>query len=345
MSLRERYSLLAALRAAADGTWSQAQYEASRSLHLTSKMQALPFGGRPTSFHVPMDELEVPRAMMKRDATVAGTGGFLVETTNVGFIDLLRNRSVLFRMGAQRMTGLVGNVAIPKLSATGSATWLANESSTINEVDQTLTQVPLSPKTVGAYSEVSRQLLMQSNPSVEAVVVNDLARVVALALDTAGINGSGASGVPAGILDNAYDADRGSVDGTNLDLAKVMEFQADVADKNALSDTCGYVSTPAVAATLTARMKESGTYSPIWEGNILDGTVAGFRAMSSKQMPASHLVFGDFSQLIVAEWGVMSIDVNPYANFQAGIVGVRVMLTCDIGVRHAGAFSVATAVT
>jgi HK97 family phage major capsid protein len=329
------------LRAACTNDYSKARYEVERGLHLQSVFNKFPGDGlNPNAFYVPTDELTVTR-----DATVAGTGGFLVETQNVGFIDLLRNRSVLFRMGAQRMTGLIGNVAIPKLTGTGSATWLASESAQVGEIDQTLAQVPLSPKTVGGYTEISRQLLMQSNPSVETIVVSDLARVVGLAVDTAGLVGTGASGQPAGILDNAYDAGRGSVDGTSLDFAKTMEFQSDVATANALSETCGYVTTPAIAGLLASRMKVANDFSPIWEGNILNGTVAGFRAMSSGQMPTAGLLFGDFSQMIVAEWGALTVDVDPYANFKAGIVGVRVLMTCDIAIRHEGAFSFAATVT
>ena len=57
------------------------------------------------------------------------------------------------------------------------------------------------------------------------------------------------------------------------------------------------------------------------------------------------MIFGDFSQAILAEWGVLEIDVNPYANFTAGIQGIRAFYTCDVGVRVPGAFSVATSIT
>jgi hypothetical protein len=41
----------------------------------------------------------------------------------------------------------------------------------------------------------------------------------------------------------------------------------------------------------------------------------------------------------------LELDVNPYANFAAGISGVRAFYTVDIGVRYAAAFSYSTAIT
>ena len=93
------------------------------------------------------------------------------------------------------------------------------------------------------------------------------------------------------------------------------------------------------------RVEVSSTYSPIWRGNILDGVCAGFRGMTSNQVPSANLLFGDFNQLVIGEWGTLEIEVNPYANFAAGIMGVRAMYSIDVGVRYAGAFSLATSVT
>ena len=121
--------------------------------------------------------------------------------------------------------------------------------------------------------------------------------------------------------------------------------RADVATGNALTGNCGYVTTPAVAGLLKQRVKFTSTASPLWEGQLLDGTVDGYRAMSSNQVPAANILFGDFGTVIVGEWSVLELEINPYANFQAGIVGVRAIYTVDIGVRYPSAFSLATSVT
>lgn len=346
-----RFSLCRAIEACGSQNWTNAGFEAEASREVQRKLNRTP---DPNRFFVPWEVQQranmtpveaVAYSLMKRDLTVAaaGNGGYLVETTNVGFIELLRNKSVLYNMGALRLTGLQGNVTIPKQSATGSATWLANEAATITEINQTFVQVSLSPKNVGGYTEMSRQLLLQANPSIEGLVMTDLASVVALDIDAKGLNGSGASGQPTGILNTSG---IGSVTGTSLDYADIIEFQTDVFAGNALTANSGYVTTGAVAGLLKARVKFSSTASPIWDGRLDMADVDGYRGMASNQMPAATMLFGDFGLgVVVAEWGVLEVEVNPFANFQAGIIGVRAIASVDIGVRYPTAFSAASSIT
>jgi HK97 family phage major capsid protein len=126
----------------------------------------------------------------------------------------------------------------------------------------------------------------------------------------------------------------------------LVESQTDVAVANALSTNCRYVTTPAVAGLLSQRARIASTDSvTLWKGNLLDGEVEGYRAHTSNNIPAATMLFGDFSEVIGAEWGVLEIDVNPYANFAAGITGIRAFYTCDVGVRIPGAFSAASTIT
>jgi HK97 family phage major capsid protein len=306
---------------------------------IAAKLNKVP---QPNSFYVPFEVQE--RQVAKRDLTVAsaGGGGYLVETENQGFIEMMRNRSVAFQMGARRLSGLSGNVTVPRQSAAATAYWLSSESTSITESQQTFVQMALSPKTAGAYTEISRQLLLQSSPDAEGIVMSDLSAVVALATDLAVLNGSGASGQPTGILNTSG---IGSVTGTSLAYAGILEFQTDVATANVQPLAGGYVSTPAVAALLMARARFSNTDTPLWKGNIWNGEVSGFNAMASNQMPSATMLFGDWSQVVVAEWGVLEIAVNPQANFVAGIIGVRAMYSVDVGVRLPAAFSAASSIT
>lgn len=341
----QQFSILRAVVAARDKDWSKAGYEAEVSRTIAQKLGKVPDA---TRFFVPLEvqqrQISDPRLQGKRDLTVgtSNAGGYLVGTDNLGFIDLLRNRSVVMNMGARRLTGLQGNLTIPRQSGAATAYWLSTEATAITESQQTLGQLAFSPKTAGAYTEISRLLALQSSPDAESMVMADLAAVVGLAVDAAALNGSGASGQPTGIINTSG---IGTVTGGSLAYAGVLEFQTDVAAANALSDACGYVTTPAVASLLMQRVKFSGTASPIWEGNVLNGNCAGFRGMSSNQTPSANLLFGDFNQLVIGEWGTLEIEVNPYANFAAGIMGVRAMYSIDVGVRYAGAFSLATSVT
>jgi HK97 family phage major capsid protein len=336
----KHYSLLRAMLKLADPDRHQRdglEFDASRS---TMRML-----GRDPDLADP-HTLLVPPEILQRDlnTAVVGEGGYLVDTQNVSFTEQLRNRSVVLLMGATRLPGLRGDVAIPAQTAAGTAYWLPTESTEITEAQPTYGQLLMTPKTAGAYTELSRKLMLQSTPSAEALVMGDLAAVVGLAVDSAAINGSGASGEPLGLLQTAGVH---TASGSSLGYAGLLETQSDVLGDNAVVNAAavGSATTPAVAALLMNRVKFTSTASPLWEGNMLDGQLVGHRAMSSKQVPAATLIFGDWSQLVIAEWGVLELGVNPFANFKAGIIGVRAMYSIDVGIRHPESFCKVESIT
>jgi HK97 family phage major capsid protein len=336
---QQRFSVMRAIRAMVDRDWRQAGFEkeCSDAICKRAGIAEAVNGG----FYVPLDVMAA-----KRDLTVGTTtaGGFMVGTDiqPQSFIDLLRARSVLARLGATMLPGLVGSVTIPKLTGAATGYWLATEATAITESQQTIGQLAMSPKTVGAYTELSRLLMLQSTPAADMLVMNDLTKVIGLAIDLAGLEGSGASGQPTGI---SATAGIGSVTGTSLAYAGVVEFQTDVAAGNALSTGSAYVTTPAVAGLLMQRQRFASTDTPLWSGSVLDGQMAGFGATTTTQVTAASMVFGDFSQVVIAEWGMLELAMNPYANFAAGITGIRAMQSVDVGIRQAAAFSRATSIT
>ena len=333
----KQFSFARALMAASTGKWTDAGFEMECSRAIYQKT-GKPI--EPNKFYVPYEVQEA-----RRDLTVAtaSAGGYLVATQNVSFIELLRNRTVAFRLGAQRLPGLVGSVTIPKQTAAATPVWLANEASTVTESAQTFGQLALTPKTVGAYIEISRQLLLQSQPAAEQIAMSDVANVASIAVDLSVLSGSGASGQPTGITNTGS---IGAFTGTSLASPGVLDAMSDVAAANVNPVAPGYVTTAAVAALLMARpeLPTTGT-TRLWTGSMWDGALFGTRAMSSAQMASATMIFGDWDKVVVGEWGTLEIETNPYANFQAGIIGIRALITIDVGVRYAGAFSLASSIT
>lgn len=350
----QNFSMLRAIRAIVEKDWTHAGFELECSQAIAKRLNQVP---NPQKFFVPFEvlhrgidgaavaDMRERMGIGRRDLTVAtaGAGGYLVSTDNIGFIDILRNRSVAFRLGARRLSGLTGNVTVPRQSAAATAYWLANEAATITESQQTFVQMALTPKSVGAYTEISRQLMLQSSPGAEGIVSDDLAQQVALATDLAVLEGSGASGQPTGISNTAG---IGSVTGTSLASAGIIEFMTDVATANVQPLRPGYVTTPGVAGLLMVRpeLPTTGT-ERLWKGNIWDGSMFDIPAMTSNQPAAASMIFGDWQEAVVGEWGVLEVEVNPFANFQAGIIGVRAIYSLDVGIRRPFAFSRATTIT
>lgn len=334
------FSIVRAIGALLSNDWSRAglEREASQAFHAKAQAAGLQRQAE-NSFFLPME-------VQKRDLTVgtATAGGNMVATTlrPQDFIELLRNATLLKALGARTLSGLVGNADITKQTGAATGYWLANEATAITESQQTIGLLQLRPKVLGAYTEISRLLLQQSTPDADMFVMEDLAKVLGVALDVAGINVGGA-GAPVGILGTAS---IGAFTGASLAVPALLDAQVDVAGANALTPQCAYLTTPTVASLLAQRPRMAGgVETPLWQGNLLDGTVLGLRAAVTNSMPSATMIFGDFSQVIFAEWGALEIAANPYANFPAGITGIRAFLTADVGVRLAGAFSAADTIT
>lgn len=335
----KRFSIVRAVNAMLSNDWSGAGLEREASTAFADKARKSGIQRQAeNSFFLPME-------IQKRDMTVgtAANGGNMVATNlrPQDFIDLLRNATQIKQLGARTLSGLVGNADVTRQTGAATAYWLSTEATAITESQQTIGLLQLRPKVLGAYTEISRLLLQQSTPDADMFVMQDLAQVLGLALDAAAIN-VGGSGAPVGILGTAG---IGAFTGTTLGLAALLDAQTDVAIANALKPSCAYLTTPGVASLLAQRQRFASTDTPLWKGNILEGEVLGFKGVSTNQMPAATAIFGDFSQVIYAEWGAMEIAANPYANFAAGITGIRAFYTADVGVRVAGAFSSAATIT
>jgi HK97 family phage major capsid protein/HK97 family phage prohead protease len=341
-----RYSLMRALRAAQNGNWKDAGLELEANAQVSKRLNSTPRSEK--SFFVPLDVMmrDLPKTHT-RDMTAAGVSGsqYLISTDNQSgsFIELLRNTSVALRMGVTRLSGLKGNVTIPKMTAGNTAYWLTDETTQITESQPTLGQLSLAPKNVAALTELSHQLMQQSTPDAETLVLSSIARDIGLAVDVGILRGSGASGQPTGIVNTGS---IGAFTGTSLAAAGLIDAQADVAGANAMFPGCGYVTTPAVAGLLMARpeLPTTGT-TRMWTGNMLEGAILGFPAMSSAQMSTATMLFGWWPSVLLAEWGVLELMVNPFSDFTRGLTAVRGWYTCDVGVRYAGAWSYSSSIT
>jgi len=146
------------------------------------------------------------RVVMQRDLSISGggQGGNLVGTDMLAgsFIDFLRARTLVFTLGATRLSGLVGNVSIPRQSGKTSNGWVA-EAGAGTESDASFTALAMSPKTARGIQDVTRDMLIQSTPAIEGIIRADLLAVMAETVDFAAINSTGTSNQPRGVLATA----------------------------------------------------------------------------------------------------------------------------------------------
>jgi HK97 family phage major capsid protein len=294
----------------------------------------------------------VPYDVQKRDLVV-GTptaGGNLVATDLLSgsFIDALRNAMVIQGMGARMLTGLQGNITIPKQTGAATAFWVA-ENSAPTESQQTLGQVTMTPKTVGAFTDIGRRLLLQSSIDVEQMVSTDLATVLGLAIQQAAINGSGASNQPSGLLTLITPSVIGGTNGAAPTWQNMIDLETNVAVGNADIGSLGYLTNVKVRGKLKSTQKFSGTNGmPVWDAG--DTPINGYQAGITNAVPSnltkgtssgvcSAVIFGNFADLMIGMWGGLDLMVDPYTGSTAGTVRVVALQDVDVAVRNVESFA------
>ena len=281
----------------------------------------------------------VPNEVLRRDLNVgtATAGGNLVDDVLLSgsFIDLLRNRLAIAQAGVTTLTGLQGNISIPRQSAASTAYWVG-ESASPSESQPAVDQVNMSPKTVGAFVDYSRRLLLQSDISVESMVRNDLARVIALEIDRAAIYGTGSSNQPLGLTNTTgIGSQTITTFGT---FAEYIGMETDVATANADAGSLRYIINAAARGALKSTEKASNTAQFVYENDQING----YPVIVSNQLANNDALFGDFSMMIMGMWSGLDLTVDPYAGATAGTVRIIALQDLDIAVKQAGAFCLGT---
>ena len=300
---------------------------------------------------VPMAALSGPveRRVFTTALPAGGPGSNIIATDLLAdqFIDRLRAALVIRGLGARFLSGLTGNVAVPRLKASATPAWIA-ENSALTASDPSVDQVALTPKHAGGLTEFSRNMLLQSSPDIEQLVRGDLAAILAQALDQAAISGAGGATVPRGILATSG---IGSVAlGTNglaVGYDSIVDLMGATQDANA--ETANAFLTNYKVRRTVQKLKDT-TLNPIGEDVVWQNTPRAYTTNVPSNLTKgsgtnlSAIIYGDFSQLLIGMWSELDILVNPYesAAYAKGNVQVRAMMTCDVAVRHPESFAAIT---
>jgi len=331
---RQDFSVVRAIRALANPSDRAAQ-EGARFEFEASAAAARAYGTTAQGLMIPADVL----GNWKRDLNTSDDNEIVATNLMAGdFIDVLRNSSSVMQAGARMMPGLVGNVAIPKKTAASSAGWISTEGGAASESEPTFGTVSLTPKTVGAFSDMTRQLILQSTPSIEALVRDDLTQALALAIDAGALKGAGSSGAPTGVYSTSG-INTDSFAGATPTWAEIVGLETLVAEDNALMGNLSYIAPASLYGTLKTTAKASNQAIFAVDN---DGTMNGYRTIVSNQATAGYLLFGNFSDLLIGMWGGLDLTVDPYTASTSGTIRVVALQSVDVAVRHAVSFALGT---
>jgi HK97 family phage major capsid protein len=338
-----KFSFMKAIRALANPTDRKAQKEAGFEIE-AGRAAAEKMGKEAQGIMVPAEVLGRP--MMDARSFNAGTNGqtgngstggasIATELMASAFIDLLRNSTTIMQLG-RPIGGLVGNVDIPRKTARSQGYWIG-EGDDAPEGEMDLGQIALSPKTVAAYSDITRKLMMQSSLDVEALVRADLAEALGLAIDLAGYYGSGSAHQPKGIANYTGIA---AVDfaGVYPSYVEAVAMETAIASKNAAVANMAYIVDAQTkgAAKTTQKFPGTPTGATLWEQG---DTMNGYQTRVTNQLTAGDVFFGNFADLIIAMWGGLDLTVDTMSLSKSGGTRIVVFQDVDFALRRVESFA------
>jgi HK97 family phage major capsid protein/HK97 family phage prohead protease len=344
----QNYSMLRAIRAQLPDADSNMKREAGFEIEVSRATQQK-LGRASRGLSIPMEILRTP---MRRDLTagVSAQGGATVQTDILSgsFINLLRNAAKTIEAGATVLPELRGNIAVPRQTSGVNVSWVA-EGSAGTEGQAAFDQVPMSPKSITAFSDFTRRLVLQSSIEMEAFVRGDLAAQVALGIDLAAINGSGTGNQPLGIMNiGGIGSIAGGVNGAAPTWDNLVDLETAPATSNTPAQRLGYMTNSKVKGKLKKTQKFAGTNGDSLWG--MDNNIGGVASYATNQVPSnltkgtsagvcSAIIYGNWADLLIALWGGLDIVVDPYSQSTAGIIRVVAFQDCDVAVRYPTSFA------
>lgn len=313
------YSVTKAIREAASGSLTGLERETHDEL---SK-------GRETrGVMIPTNMILETRAML-----TTGTSGNTVATNLGGMIDRLRPTLAVQGLGATVISGLTGDLDLPKLTGGPTAYWLAEDDATTAS-DGTFSKVSLSPKTVSGEMYLSRRLTLQNSVALEDVLRRDLGFILAQALDAAAIAGGG-SNEPSGIIDAI--TENATAETALTDIAADLIAALELDD---VMGTAAFLTNPALMAVARKLKDGDGRNISVAEIFHQQKIVATNQVATISGTPDTNpLIFGNWADLMIGYWSGVDILANPYTDASKGGLRLHAFLDADIAVRHAESFA------
>jgi len=334
---RDAFSMARACRALARRDFSDAPYEAE--VFQATKEKAMSAGADPA-------------------------GGYIVpEDAITDIIASLKAKTVSYDLGVRDLAATGIPVTIPKLSTSATGYWVS-ENSTITASDLGFEQINMTPHTLAGRVILSNLLLETSTPTADAVINEDLASQLGIALDVGILDGTGGAGQPTGIMNTAGIGAVAMQDSTGLaaaglgappDFPSLLEFVTDLDTANAPTGSRGWAIHPLMVNEIRQMTVDynGATSIPLTAVNTSEGfneLLLGYRYRTTTSMTApttgpvastKSVLFGNWDDVMVARWGglrLLASDTSDDA-FSKDQTHIRATMRCDVALRHPESFS------
>ncbi|MFA8256375.1 phage major capsid protein [Escherichia coli] len=243
------------------------------------------------------------------------------------YIEMLLPASCLGRLGVTVLSGLNSPIAVPKMTASSvEAFGFVDENGSAPESKATFENVKMAPKTFAGGNPISRQSL-KTVPNIATLITDHINKAVRIKLEQLILSDKDNTRGPKGLVKQLVDGGR---------VAKKAAFSykdflkeiAALTDAGVPAQAIKFAMSGATAAELESTLKDNGVSGYIIE----NGKLAGYDVVTSGVIPADHIVLGDFSGIMIGEWGGLELDMDDTTYRAQSAIVPRIWVDLDFTV-------------
>ncbi|EJP4770223.1 phage major capsid protein [Escherichia coli] len=243
------------------------------------------------------------------------------------YIEMLLPASCLGRLGVTVLSGLNSPIAVPKMTASSvDAFGFVDENGSAPESKATLENVKMAPKTFAGGNPISRQSL-KTVPNIATLITDHINKAVRIKLEQLILSDKDNTRGPKGLVKQLVDGGRV----TKKAAFSYKDFLKEIAaltDAGVPAQSIKFAMSGATAAELESTLKDNGVSGYIIE----NGKLAGYDVVTSGVIPADHIVLGDFSGIMIGEWGGLELDMDDTTYRAQSAIVPRIWVDLDFTV-------------
>lgn len=342
-AIAKRFSIVRAIRLAHPGQKMDGIEKEVHEMGLAESRAAGVSTDTDTGFSLPLSMMRATQQTVSQDA--GAYGGALVQNGAPVIVDAFRPKLFLEALGAKFLTGLSGG-DIPLIVNSDFTMEFLAEGAPLTPQKKQYAGPSLSPKRAGGAVDISNRLLMQSSVDVESMIMTGLRNGFSQLLEGAAINGAGGV-APTGLLSYPGVLTSATAASASVTYALVLELQALIESNDATEESLAYLMSPKLKAILKQLKIDAGSGIFAFKDGMLDG----YKAVATSLVPALAaganfpLIYGDFSQMTIGQWGAINIKVNPYSADLSDSVRLTLNTHADMQIANPKAFAISKFLT
>ena len=259
-----------------------------------------------------------------RGINVTDSVGATVGVDVADILAPLRDNLVLAKAGAKFMTGLKNDLKLPALAG-GEAKWESEVGEVTKDTTAAINGATLTPKRISVVLPVSKQFFIQSSDSAEAILKESIMTAVAEKLQKTILSSNTADPkAPKGIY---------SATPVSAKTFKALCDMEATADAKNVGENRTYIVGNKAKAALRQLQKGTANTQMVYDSGEIDGTPC----YSTTSAPENGVLYGDFSNLYIGQFGGTEIIVDNYTRAAFGEVVLTVNAYFDAALSREGA--------